>query len=73
MWEWITPNHLENMKQDQAALPIFEEFVKSDKKIGARPFKVPENITLMVIDQTQVIKLNLAQKYYNESYKVRMC
>jgi len=35
----------------KAALPIFEEFVeKAIKKSDARPFKVPEDITLMVID-----------------------
>ncbi len=35
----------------KAALPIFREFVeKSVKKSEARPFKVPEKITLMVVD-----------------------
>ena len=35
----------------KAALPIFKEFVKkSVKKSEARPFKVPEKMTLMVID-----------------------
>ena len=32
-------------------MPIFKEFIKTSvKKKDARPFKVPENITLMVID-----------------------
>jgi len=35
----------------KAALPIFREFIeKSIKKSEARPFKVPEKMTLMVID-----------------------
>ncbi len=35
----------------KAALPIFREFIeKSIKKSEARPFKVPENMTLMVVD-----------------------
>ena len=35
----------------KAALPIFKEFVeKAIKKSDARPFKVPKNMTLMVID-----------------------
>ncbi|MBD1140226.1 PBP1A family penicillin-binding protein [Pelagibacterales bacterium SAG-MED38] len=35
----------------KAALPIFREFIeKSVKKSEARPFKVPEKMTLMVID-----------------------
>ena len=35
----------------RTAMPIFKEFIKTSvKKKDARPFKVPENITLMVID-----------------------
>ena len=35
----------------KAALPIFREFIeKSVKKSEARPFKVPEKMTLMVVD-----------------------
>ena len=35
----------------KAALPIFKEFIeKSVKKSNARPFKVPEKMTLMVVD-----------------------
>ncbi len=35
----------------KAALPIFREFIeKSVKKSEARPFKVPANMTLMVVD-----------------------
>ena len=35
----------------KAALPIFREFIeKSVKKSDARPFKVPKEMTLMVVD-----------------------
>ena len=35
----------------KAALPIFENFITNAvKKSDARPFKVPEEITLMVVD-----------------------
>ncbi len=35
----------------KAALPIFREFIeKSVKKFDARPFKVPDKMTLMVVD-----------------------
>ena len=35
----------------KAALPIFREFVeKAVKKSNARPFKVPKEMTLMVVD-----------------------
>ncbi len=35
----------------KAALPIFREFIeKSVKKSDARPFKIPEKMTLMVVD-----------------------
>ena len=47
----------------KAALPIFEEFVKKAvKKSDARPFKVPEDITLMVVDPNTGDKANLVQK-----------
>ena len=47
----------------KAALPIFEEFVKKAvKKSDARPFKVPDAITLMVVDPDTGTKQNLIQK-----------
>ena len=37
----------------KTALPIFESFVKNAvKKSDARPFKVPKDITMMVVDST---------------------
>ena len=55
----------------RAALPIFEEFVKKAiKKSEARPFKVPENITLMVIDPSTGNKAKFSSKNtIIESYK----
>ncbi len=55
----------------KAALPIFEEFVKKAiKKSDARPFKVPENITLMVIDPNTGNKAKFSSKNtIIESYK----
>ncbi len=55
----------------KAALPIFEEFVKkSVKKSEARPFKVPEDITLMVIDASTGEKAKFNSKNtIIESYK----
>ena len=55
----------------KAALPIFEEFVKkSVKKSDARPFKVPDNITLMVIDPVSGNKAKFGSKNtIIESYK----
>ena len=57
----------------KAALPIFEEFVKkSVKKSEARPFKVPENITLMVVDPTTGEKAKFTSKNtIIESYKIK--
>ncbi|MDC3135633.1 PBP1A family penicillin-binding protein, partial [Candidatus Pelagibacter sp.] len=47
----------------KAALPIFEEFVKKAvKKSDARPFKVPENITLMVVDPNTGNKAKFSSK-----------
>ena len=47
----------------KAALPIFEEFVKKAiKKSEARPFKVPENIILMVVDPTTGNKAKFTSK-----------
>ncbi len=55
----------------KAALPIFEEFVKKAiKKSDARPFKVPKNITLMVIDPNTGNKAKFSSKNtIIESYK----
>ena len=55
----------------KAALPIFEEFVKKAiKKSDARPFKVPEDITLMVIDPNTGNKAKFSSKNtIIESYK----
>ena len=55
----------------KAALPIFEEFVKKAiKKSEARPFKVPENIILMVVDPTTGNKAKFTSKNtIIESYK----
>ena len=55
----------------KAALPIFEEFIKkSVKKSEARPFKVPEDITLMVVDPTNGNKAKFSTKNtIIESYK----
>ena len=55
----------------KAALPIFEEFVKKAiKKSDARPFKVPKDITLMVIDPTTGNKAKFSSKdTIIESYK----
>ena len=47
----------------KAALPIFENFVKQAvKKSEARPFKVPTDITLMVIDPTTGEKAKFTSK-----------
>ena len=55
----------------KAALPIFEEFVKkSVKKSEARPFKVPNKITLMVVDPITGYKAKFSSKNtIIESYK----
>ncbi len=55
----------------KAALPIFGEFVKKAvKKSEARPFKVPDKITLMVIDYTTGEKAKFTSKNtIIESYK----
>ena len=55
----------------KAALPIFEEFVKKAvKKSDARPFKVPKDITLMVVDPNTGNKAKFSSKNtIIESYK----
>ena len=47
----------------RTAMPIFKEFIKSSvKKKDARPFKVAENITLMVIDPKTGKKASFGSK-----------
>ena len=55
----------------KAALPIFESFVKKAvKKSNARPFKVPKEITLMVVDPITGEKAKFTSKNtIIESYK----
>ncbi|MDC3036274.1 PBP1A family penicillin-binding protein [Candidatus Pelagibacter sp.] len=55
----------------KAALPIFESFVKKAvNKSDARPFKVPKNITLMVVDPVTGEKAKFTSKNtIIESYK----
>ena len=55
----------------KAALPIFEEFVKKAvKKVDARPFKIPDEITLMVVDPNTGNKAKFSSKNtIIESYK----
>ena len=55
----------------KAALPIFEEFVKkSIKKSDAKPFKIPDEIILMVIDPNTGNKAKFSSKNtIIESYK----
>ena len=55
----------------KAALPIFKDFIKKAiKKSEARPFKVPENITLMVVDPITGEKAKFSSKNtIIESYK----
>jgi len=55
----------------KAALPIFEEFVKkSVKRSDARPFKVSDGITLMVVDSSTGEKAKFTSKNtIIESYK----
>ncbi len=55
----------------KTALPIFKNFVeKAIKKYDARPFKVPEGITMMVIDPTNGEKAKFTSKNtIVESYK----
>ena len=47
----------------KTAMPIFKEFVKKGvKKKDARPFKVADNIIMMVVDHTTGKKANFASK-----------
>ena len=55
----------------KTALPIFESFVKKAiKKSDARPFKVAEKITMMVVDSSNGQKAKFSSKdTIIESYK----
>ena len=55
----------------KAALPIFQNFVKKAiKKSEARPFKVPPEITMMVIDPSTGEKAKFSSKnMIMEAYK----
>ena len=54
----------------KTALPIFEEFIKKAvKKSDARPFKVPDDITLMVVDPQLVKKQIYIKNMIIEAYK----
>ena len=55
----------------KTALPIFKNFVETAvKKSEARPFKVPEGITMMVVDPLTGQKANLSsKKTIPEAYK----
>ena len=47
----------------KTALPIFENFVKKAvKKYDARPFKVPQGITMMVVDSFTGQKAKFSSK-----------
>ena len=47
----------------KTAMPIFKSFVKKAvKKENTRPFKIPENITLMVVDSQTGKKVSFASK-----------
>ena len=55
----------------KAALPIFKDFVKKAiKKSEARPFKVPDNMTMMVVDPSTGEKAKFSSKnMIMEAYK----
>jgi len=52
-------------------MPIFKEYIKNSiKKVDARPFKVAENITMMVIDPSTGEKASFGtKKTIIEAYK----
>ena len=68
------PQPLENLSSSKAALPIFEELVKKViKKSDARPFKVPKDMTLMVVDPITGYKAKFNSKNtIIESYKSKI-
>ena len=55
----------------KAALPIFQDFVqKAIKKSEARPFKVPDDIIMMVVDPSTGQKVKFSSKnMIMEAYK----
>ena len=55
----------------KTAMPIFKSFInKAVKKENTRPFKIPENITLMVVDSLTGKKVSFASsKTLIESFK----
>ncbi len=55
----------------KTAMPIFKSFIKSAlKKENTRPFKVPENITMMVVDSKTGKKVSFtSKKTLIESFK----
>ena len=55
----------------KTAMPIFKEYIKNSiKKVDARPFKVAENITMMVIDPSTGEKASFGtKKTIIEAYK----
>ena len=47
----------------KTAMPIFKSFItKAIKKENTRPFKVPENITMMVVDSKTGQKVSFSSK-----------
>ena len=55
----------------KTAMPIFKSFIKEAvKKENTRPFKIPENITLMVVDSQTGKKVSFgSKKTLIESFK----
>ena len=55
----------------KTAMPIFKSFInKAVKKENTRPFKIPENITLMVVDSQTGRKVSFnSKKTLIESFK----
>ncbi len=55
----------------KTAMPVFESFIKKAvKRENTRPFKIPENITLMVVDSNTGQKVNFgSKKTLIESFK----
>ena len=64
MLEWIIQNPLGKYETgSKTALPIFEDFVKKAiKKSDARPFKVPDDIIMMVVDPSTGQKAKFSSK-----------
>ena len=64
MLEWMSQNLLGKFETGaKTAMPIFKQFVKDAvKKKDARPFKVADNITMMVVDPLSGKKSSFASK-----------